>query len=153
MRAGGPPPPPEPEYDQGVFQQDEQGAAIRPAGLREPQGIVSLGDQEGRFDDVVGWGFSLVLRGEDPLSQLSADQRAFLQDIGCHAVQLGGDAEGALTELDTEYERWFSEHGVIGYLGRPDFRVFAGIRSADEVPGIVDELAAQLSAGVKVAVS
>jgi 3-(3-hydroxy-phenyl)propionate hydroxylase len=143
MRAGGAPPPPDPEYDFGVLRHGADGP-VRPAGLREPMGVVRHEGEEGRFDDVVGWGFSLVLRGEDPAALLDDRQRAFLADIGCHVVQLGAGGPGGAIELDDEYERWFAEHGVVGYLSRPDFRLFAGIRTPDEVPGLVDDLSTQL---------
>jgi 3-(3-hydroxy-phenyl)propionate hydroxylase len=149
MRAGGMEQPPDPEYDHGIFAKDAGGAPIRPAGLREPMGVIRRGSAEGRLDDVVGWGFTLALRGSDPGAGLDAEQRAFLADIGCNLVQLGGDGPHSVTELDNEYERWLTEHDVIGYLGRRDFRVFAGVRSPAEIPGLVDDLASQLQARVR----
>jgi 3-(3-hydroxy-phenyl)propionate hydroxylase len=147
MRAGGQEFPPEAEYDFGTFHKDDEGL-IRPAGVRAPMGVVRRGKEEARFDDVVGWGFSLVARGGNPGAGLSDTQRAVLAEIGCTATQLGFDGPGGVLETDDEYERWFTQYGVIGYIQRPDFRVFAGIRSLDEIPGLVDDLAAQL--GVKV---
>lgn len=71
----------DPEYDFGILHKDSRGP-IRPAGKREPMGTVRSGDQVGSFDAVVGWGFSLVLRGSDPTAGLSDEQRAFLARIG-----------------------------------------------------------------------
>jgi len=141
MRAGGTEMPEDPEYEVGILHKDADGVAIRPAGKREPMGLVRSGDQEGTFDAVAGWGFSLVLRGSNPAAELREDQRGLLARLGCKTVQLGGDG---LVELDGEYERWFAENDVIGYIARPDFRVFAGIRSPEEIPGLVDDLASQL---------
>jgi 3-(3-hydroxy-phenyl)propionate hydroxylase len=151
LRAGGAPPPQEPEYDFGILEIAD-GQPVRPAGLKEPQGVVSRDGQEGLYDDVVGWGFSLLLRGEDPAALLDEAQLAFLERIGCNAVQLGRDeGAGIAVELDDEYERFFAEHDIVGYIGRPDFRVFAGIRSTDDVPRLVDELERHLMAGAVVA--
>jgi hypothetical protein len=52
-------------------------------------------------------------------------------------------------ELDDEYERYFRDHGIIGYLSRPDFRVFAGIRRPEEIPTLVDDLQSQLHTGAR----
>jgi 3-(3-hydroxy-phenyl)propionate hydroxylase len=145
MRAGGTEPPPDPEYDVGIFKQDASGTPIRPAGLREPQGVVTERGRTGLFDDVVGWGFTLALRGVDPLQALSAAQRAFLDRIRCHVVQLGSEpAPGVTVERDDAYERFCSQHEIIGFLSRPDFRVFAGIRELQEVPRVVADLQRQL---------
>jgi 3-(3-hydroxy-phenyl)propionate hydroxylase len=147
MRAGGQEFPPDPEYDFGIFHKNDDGP-IRPAGVRAPMGVVRQGEQQARFDDVVGWGFALVARGGSPDAELSDAQRNVLAEIGCTVTELGLDGPGGVLETDDEYERWLHQHGVIGYIQRPDFRVFAGIRSLDEIPGLVDDLAVQL--GVKV---
>ena len=147
MRAGGQEFPPDPEYDFGILEKDGD-APLRPAGIRGPMGVVRKGSTEGRLDDVVGWGFQLVVRGGDPAAGLSDDQRAFLTTIGGTLTELGGDGPNSVVELDDEYTRWFDQHGVIGYITRPDFRVFAGIRSLDEIPSLIDDLAAQLGVAV-----
>ena len=145
LRAGGAPPPPEPEYDVGVFH-GAGGELVRPAGLREPQGVVRYEHKEGRFDATVGWGFSLVVRELDPLVDLDESQRAFLASINCKAVTLAKlDAPGVAVELDDEYERYFKHHTIIGFLSRPDFRIFGGIRSAAEIPRLVEDLKNQLT--------
>jgi 3-(3-hydroxy-phenyl)propionate hydroxylase len=145
MRAGGAEPLPDPEYDVGILQQDPAGKPLRPAGLREPQGIVEHAGRTGLFDDVVGWGFTLVLRGADPWAALDGDQRAFLERIGCNVVQLGSGSQPGITlERDDAYERFFAQHGILGFLSRPDFRIFAGIRAAAEVSAVVTDLARQL---------
>jgi hypothetical protein len=149
MRSGGTEFPPEPEYDHGVLSSDD-GGAIRPAGARAPMGRVRRGDSEGRFDDVVGWGFAIIARGGDPAAALDSSQRALLDRIGCSVTQLGEDGPDGVVELDDEYERWLGEHGVIGFVSRPDFRVFAGIRALEEIPALVDDLGAQLGTSVSV---
>jgi 3-(3-hydroxy-phenyl)propionate hydroxylase len=147
MRSGGTEFPPEPEYDHGVFNSDD-GGPIRPAGTRAPMGRVRRGASEGRFDDVVGWGFAIVAREGDPAAVLDASQRAFLDRIGCSITKLGEDGPAGVVELDDEYERWLDQHGVIGFVSRPDFRVFAGIRTLEEIPALVDDLGLQLGASV-----
>jgi 3-(3-hydroxy-phenyl)propionate hydroxylase len=146
MRAGGTEHPPDPEYDVGILQVRD-GAAVRPAGLREPQGVVRRGDVEGRFDDVTGpWGFSVVVRDADPASVLSAEQLETLSMLGAKLVRLSREpGDDAWVEQDGLYEDFFAEHGIVGYVSRPDFRLFAGLRSIDELPGVVDDLARQVA--------
>ncbi len=147
MRSGGTEFPPEPEYEHGVFSSDETGP-VPPAGSRAPMGRVRRGAAEGRFDDIVGWGFAIVARGGDPAAGLDQDQRALLERIGCSVTRLGEDGPDGVLELDDEYQRWLDQHGVIGFVSRPDFRVFAGIRTLDEIPALVDDLGAQLGTSV-----
>jgi 3-(3-hydroxy-phenyl)propionate hydroxylase len=145
MRAGGAEPLPDPEYDVGIFDADSAGGPVRPAGLREPQGVVQHGGRTGLFDDVVGWGFTLALRGADPRAGLSTEQQEFLGQIGCNVVQLGPEsADGVTVERDDAYESLFAEHGIVGFVSRPDFRIFAGIRDAQEIPGLIAELERRL---------
>jgi 3-(3-hydroxy-phenyl)propionate hydroxylase len=147
MRAGGTEPLPDPEYDVGIFQQTADGTPIRPAGFREPQGVVAHLGREGLFDDVVGWGFTLALRDADPQAMLTPEHKALLESIRCNIVRLGREpGDGVTVELNDDYENFFATHGIVGFLSRPDFRIFAGIRAADEIPGLVDDLARQLYA-------
>ncbi|HWD23831.1 MAG TPA: FAD-dependent monooxygenase [Acidimicrobiales bacterium] len=146
MRNGGTEHPPDPEYDAGILlMRDDQ--VQRPAGLREPQGVVRRGEVRGRFDDVVGpWGFSLVIRDVDPRRHLSGEQLSALEAIGCKLVTISADPGSTeWVEQDDLYERFFAEHGIVGYLSRPDFRVFAGIERPEQISSAVDALLGQLS--------
>lgn len=138
------PPPLEVGYDHGVLHRtDGELAAL--AGTLSTQGRVAIGGREGLFDDVVGRGFALVGWQHDPTKALDDEQRAFLEAIGCRIVILSprGSADVAQT-LDDRYERFFAETGVVSYLARPDFRLFAGFASPDAVPEAIDDLRGQL---------
>ena len=45
------------------------------AGVLSVQGVVRRAGREGRFDDVVGRGFQLIVAGGDPVASLSSEQR------------------------------------------------------------------------------
>ncbi|CAB4940793.1 unannotated protein [freshwater metagenome] len=143
LKSGGelPPPPTMPNLDFGILHR-ASGEVDRPAGLLGPQGPVEKDGVTGRFDDVVGWGFQLIVAGTDPLADLSDEHREFLAQINCVAANVGDG--GDVKPLDAEYMEYFATHGVMGVLVRPDYYVFAGIRSLDELPAIIDDLRGQL---------
>ena len=143
-----PPPPPDPTLVGGVLYRDENGELGRYAGELMEQGIVKYRGEMGRFDDVVGWGFHLIGWECDPLATLNAEQRAFLESIGCAAITVGHDpdVEGAL-EIDRAYEAFFTDReSMRAVISRPDFYIFGAVWDLDDLPAIVESLRAQLFA-------
>jgi 2-polyprenyl-6-methoxyphenol hydroxylase-like FAD-dependent oxidoreductase len=115
------------------------------AGTLFIQGRVAVDGVAGLFDDVVGTGFCLIGRNEDPLAALSDEQRAFLTGIRARAVWLAeppsahrapdaasGDGR-AIVDVDGAYEAWFAACGCHYVFVRPDFCVFgvAGAAAAE----------------------
>jgi FAD binding domain len=130
--ADAPPPPGLPPLAAGMVAPD------RPlAGFRAVQGLVRLGDHEGRFDDVVGKGFVLLARQapEVPLSVADA-----LDAIGAKVVALD-----ELEDLDGRLTAWLDEHCVAAVLVRPDAYVFGAVQALEDVPALVDDLRFHLS--------
>jgi 3-(3-hydroxy-phenyl)propionate hydroxylase len=138
-----PPLPPDPILESGIL----RGNAA-PIGGVGPQGVIRLDGVEGRFDDLCGWGFELIVWGRDPAEELGPERLAFLEQVG--GVAVGVDSEerpGVAVDVGGNYRRFLDEHGVEAVLLRPDFVVFGVARSAAEVPELVDDLRAQLTAG------
>jgi len=106
-----------------------------------PQGVVRYAGKEGRFDDVMGWGFQLIAWGCDPADYLDTEQLRFLERIETAVVGLDetNDMTGA-------YAQFFRDYGICGLLARPDFIVFGVAQSPAELAGLVDSLRAQLEA-------
>lgn len=136
-----PPPPPFPKLEHGVVHLEQDGSVAARNGVLAPQGIIRMGDLEGRGDDLLGHGFQLVSRGE-PL--LTDEQRRVLEQVGC-AVAVLDDASSAhaVTDVDGAYGAFLDAHGVDAYLMRPDWYVF-GAASGDAVGDLVSELGALL---------
>jgi 3-(3-hydroxy-phenyl)propionate hydroxylase len=153
LRGEGPPPPPDPVLISGVLHREPDGDVKLPVGDLAPQGVVSVGDQSGRFDDVVGWGFQVIGRDYDPSSDLSDAQRQFLASVRAVIVGVSTGQDGAADGLaiDTEgaYDRYFDQHGFTAIVIRPDFTLFGGASSRDELPSLIDELQGQLTAGAR----
>ena len=122
------------------------------AGLLSPHGAVRWRGREGRWDDVVGLGFCVVLRDADPADVLRPDQLQALAALGAHAVGIATEPRGNLAvDVDGKYAAFLDAHGTAGMITRPDFYVFGGVSETGGLSGLVDELLEVLAAnGVSV---
>ncbi|MEV0700315.1 bifunctional 3-(3-hydroxy-phenyl)propionate/3-hydroxycinnamic acid hydroxylase [Saccharopolyspora sp. NPDC050389] len=130
--------PPFPTLTTGVIATEPDGTPRSLAGTLSPQGVIREGGQAGRFDDVLGWGFSIVA-ARDPRSVLDGDQLTFLEDLGAIIATTEPGCSGAFTDTDGTYADFFRSHGVEAYIARPDFHIY-GAGSMSELPGLVDDL-------------
>jgi 3-(3-hydroxy-phenyl)propionate hydroxylase len=145
-----PPPPDQPRLTAGVLHRDPSGEIHAPTAELMEQGIGRYRGQTGRFDDLVGWGFHLIAWEADPLAGLDDGQRQFLDAIGAKAVRVTSDPRlDAWLDLDRTYESWFTDRGMLrAVLVRPDFSVFGGVWTMEDMPALVDDLRTQLGAEV-----
>jgi 3-(3-hydroxy-phenyl)propionate hydroxylase len=140
-----PPPPPDPILTTGVLLRGEDGEVTPLSGELAPQGYVHFNGVTGRFDDVVGWGFHIITHDRDPLELLDDEQRSFLASIHGHAVGVSTTEQpGLAIDVNWTYERYFEEHGIAGFIMRPDFYIFGTIDSLESLPAALDDLRAQL---------
>ena len=107
------------------------------AGTRAVQGLIRLGESEGRFDDVVGKDFVLLTRRA---ADLPPDDAELLERIGARAVALD-----ELHDLDGRLTAWLDQHGVEAVVVRPDAYVFGAVEALDALPALVDHLRAHLT--------
>lgn len=109
------------------------------------QGIVEHHGQTGRFDDVVGRGWSVIGLNRDPRESLDAAQLATLESLGATVVSVGSDAN-AVDVVDTEgtYTRWLQEADATYLITRPDFYVYATATDGTQLQARIDELAGLL---------
>src|SRR5947208_152790 len=108
------------------------------AGHLFPQGEVRRGDAIGRFDDVVGRGFTLLSPAADPASLLPPDLAAFFASLdGVSAHVAPG---GPVHDVRGSYAKWFVDHGVGVVLQRPDFHVFGTAPAVDGTAALVGRL-------------
>jgi 2-polyprenyl-6-methoxyphenol hydroxylase-like FAD-dependent oxidoreductase len=144
LRQAGPPPPLElaPLTD---------GVLHRPASAPDPlagrlgvQGVVARAGREGRFDDVVGRGFTLLLADGDPLEQLPGEHRALLDTLEITVASLDPGVTHGVRDVDGRLTAWLSDHGAHAVLVRPDFYVFGSASCRQELPALLDELRSRL---------
>lgn len=109
----------------GVFDADNP-----VAGLPSAQGVVAYAGRVGRFDQVVGRGWTLitdVTAAED----LTDSVRAVVDHLGGRVITVGASGTGAAAlDLDGVYADWFTRIGAKHVLVRPDYYV-AGTASDD----------------------
>lgn len=135
-----PAPPSLPTVTDGVLHHQPDGTVAPAAGSLVPQGRVTVGDRTGRFDDVVGRGFTIVT-ADDTAETLTPAQQTFLDDLACSVVRIGADMVDE-TGVHTAYLR---ELGATAYLARPDFVLFGSAVDTAELGALVDELRAALA--------
>ena len=116
----------------------------RLAGTLSVQGLVARAGREGRFDDVVGSGFSLIVADGDPLAQLSAEHRELVDTLELTVASLDPSAPEGVRDVDGRLTAWLADQGAHAALVRPDFYVFGSAASAEEVPTLLEDLRAQL---------
>src|SRR5437870_11735499 len=72
------------------------------------QGEVRRGATTGRFDDVVGRGFTLVSARADPARFLTPDLAAFFASIRGTSAHVG--ASGPIEDVKGSYAKWFERN-------------------------------------------
>ncbi len=111
------------------------------AGLLAPHGTVRWRGRDGRWDEVVGLGFCVLVRDMDPVDVLRPDQIRALAGIGAHVVGISTAPRGDLVvDVEGKYGAFLDAHGAAGMVTRPDFYVFGGVAEARDLAQLVDAL-------------
>jgi 2-polyprenyl-6-methoxyphenol hydroxylase-like FAD-dependent oxidoreductase len=138
--------PPFPHLTAGILAKAPDGGPAPLAGLLSPHGTVRWRGREGRWDDVVGSGFSIMVRNADPASLLRPDQLSRLTEIGAKVVSLvSGHGGDHVVDVGGKYGDFLKRHDALGMITRPDYYVFGGIRKPRDLSGLVDQLIATLA--------
>jgi len=139
-----PPPLELPPLGDGLLHRPVQSGADPLVGALSVQGLVRRAGREGRFDDVVGRGFQLIVAGGDPLAPLSSEQRALIDALDVSVASLEPAALGGVRDLDGRLTAWLTNNEAHAVLVRPDFYVFGSCPSAETLPELLDDLRSQL---------
>jgi len=139
-----PPPLELPPLTGGALHQPLDGSSDGLAGALSVQGVVRRAGREGRFDDVVGRGFQLIVVGGDPVAPLSSEQRALVDMLDISVASLDPAAPGGVRDVDGRLSAWLTEHEAHAVLVRPDFYVFGSCPSARALPDLLENLRAEL---------
>jgi len=122
-----------------------QARVVRDDQLVRDERVARVARASGRFDDVVGGGFTLVSRSADPARHLDVETASFFGSLGGITAHVGSAAP--IRDVDGTYTRWFAEHGVDLVLQRPDFYVFGTAARVEDASTLVRQLRAALRAG------
>ena len=124
-----PEPPPAPRLGDGLFVGET-------GGYLSWQGQITVdGGTKLKFDDAFGAG-TLILEDGALAANLSDAQVDDLSALGVRVVTFGESDNpkiASFADVDGTYTKWFSVVGERAVLVRPDFYVFGGASSADEV--------------------
>ena len=141
-----PPIPPFPGLTSGVLHCAPDGSVAAPVGQLALQARVKVGDETGRFDDVIGGGWCVLTLDQPIDGNLSDAQRAFVEHIEARLVTLSRDGSG-VEDIDGAYRNYLERLGAKALIVRPDFYIFAAAQSLEEVPALLDDLREQLALG------
>lgn len=141
LSGGARPTPAFPHLTQGILHPSAASPAL--AGLLSPQAEVVSGERAGRYDDVIGQGWSIITLDCDARAYLRPDQLAGLSWLGAHLVAFG-DVAGAIIDKTGAYRRFMEAAGAQAMVVRPDYYVFGGAADAAGLPQMIDELFDQL---------
>jgi 2-polyprenyl-6-methoxyphenol hydroxylase-like FAD-dependent oxidoreductase len=139
-----PPPPPRPGLVAGTLQGAPGEDHV--TGQLAVQGVVRTATgRTGRFDDVVGRGFALVLGEDDPSVVLAPEDRHFLERIGARIVTLGPHpGPDAIDDVDGALSGWLAAHHLSGVIVRPDGYAFGTATHREAIGELVNELRTHL---------
>lgn len=127
------------------------GAARAGRGELSLQGEVSAGGRRGRFDDVVGRGFMMLLTApvHDALQRTGI--LGSLRTAGVHVVALtapgaNADTESPVDDVDGSYHEWLHARDSVAVVVRPDFYVYGHATDAETASELAVELLSDLGA-------
>jgi 2-polyprenyl-6-methoxyphenol hydroxylase-like FAD-dependent oxidoreductase len=147
-----PPPAPFPQLIGGLIHRDSNQSVSRGAGALAPHVMVRRAGVTGRFDDVVGLGFIVIVREGEPTRLLDAPLQSALALLPTRYVTLG-DASSAhfIEDLDGRLASFMTRNGWEAMVTRPDFYVYGGTAKVSGLPILIHDLLDDLAeAGVAV---
>lgn len=117
-----------------------------------PQGRVRFGGRDGLFDDVVGHGWCIVAAEPSLLDRLTAPDRDAWAAMGGRTAALTPPQDGSgLGDTEGVYRAWFRSHGCKAAVVRPDWYVYGTADDAEELAGLLGQLARSLRGGLPAA--
>lgn len=111
-------------------------------GFLSIQSIVERNGRSGLFDDIVGRGWQLLSRGDDPINTLGPGAREVAQRLTLVTAGFGRGAN--VRDVQGDYRTWFDRLGADVVLVRPDFYVFGTAETSDGADALVRDLGEKL---------
>ncbi|MHB9834708.1 bifunctional 3-(3-hydroxy-phenyl)propionate/3-hydroxycinnamic acid hydroxylase MhpA [Paraburkholderia terrae] len=145
-----PPLPPFPGLTDGLICKDPEFACESVAGLLSVHGQVNNLGEASRYDDAVPNGFHVIALDAHPNPYLDAKGKAALAAIGGRSIGITTDSDKAvkdrvLYDVSGKYKQFFDEHGVKAIVVRPDYYVFGGVKTLEQLPALLSDLVSRLS--------
>ncbi|MGF0238557.1 bifunctional 3-(3-hydroxy-phenyl)propionate/3-hydroxycinnamic acid hydroxylase [Rhodococcus sp. IEGM1300] len=141
--------PPFPGLTDGLLHEDGQ---LR--GILGVHGSIEIDGKVSRYDEVIGRGFHLLVRGDqDPFAVLAPQQLAFIRDYGLSIVRLAetaDSAKGIYRDVSGKYLNFMAEAGLKVLVVRPDYYCYGGVAEVSALPELLNALQKQLQGSAHV---
>jgi len=129
----------------GILHKNEHGEKLSPTGELSLQDFVRYQGKTGRFDDIIGDGWTMISTKGEPRNALTSNQIALLEQIDMKFVHISNvDSTDMVYDVNGKYAAYFNERGLDAVIVRPDFYTFSGVATMEELPGVVNDLVSQL---------
>jgi len=147
LRSGNLPRPPVfPRLGKGVVAEADDPDGAGANGRPSPQARVAFNGRVDRLDQFSPGKWKIVSR--HPVAEALFDdrQRTLLSQLDVEMVHVSrGPGPDYYIDIDGEYDLWFRNNHRKAFLQRPDNYVFGSVRSVDELPTLLDDLADALA--------
>jgi len=148
LRSGNRPRPQFPRIGDGIVMPADSPLALSGTDGRPGlQARVAKGRRVDRLDNLLpASGWRIVSRHPIAREAFSARQLALIDSLGIEFahVSRGATADSSFWDIDALYDQWYQRTGRRVFLERPDHYVFGTAETMDDVPALIDELAAVL---------
>ncbi len=146
MFRAGPAPvaPPLPRLGDGIARTSGSPGAHNSDGRPSFQARVAFGRQVERLDEFLAPGWSIVSRHPVPASLFNDTQRQLMTKLKMQTAHVSRGASAQYIDIDGEYDMLYRNTGRKAFLVRPDHYVFGSVRTVEELPALLDELAESL---------
>lgn len=137
------PPPPFPSLIAGLLDKDMAGAVKQGAGLLSPHGTVQRQGVVGRYDDLLGQSFMLVVRDAELFASILQSDFDRFHSLGGTVVYLAkedDDIGDAIVDLDNKFSSFMDSQGMKAMLVRPDFYVYGSATTSTDISDLTVRL-------------
>ncbi|HWI31833.1 MAG TPA: bifunctional 3-(3-hydroxy-phenyl)propionate/3-hydroxycinnamic acid hydroxylase [Microbacterium sp.] len=119
------------------------------AGLLSIQTPVTYDGRTGLFDTIVHHDGVLLISGVNDAVDIGDAQRDALRERGIRIVTVGASGSAVdVIDIDGNLQAWMADLDAVAVLVRPDFYVYGGARTKDEIGELVDRFLATCGASV-----
>jgi 2-polyprenyl-6-methoxyphenol hydroxylase-like FAD-dependent oxidoreductase len=145
--------PPFPVLSAGLLRRSPDGHVQKGAGQLAPHVHIEQEGVSGRLDDILSPGFQLIVREGDVAEILPPAVYDAFTSVHVHIVPIGADIAGTVRDLDGKFVPFMEQWGWTAMIVRPDFYIYGGAETMEDIPELVDALLQDLqAAGVRIGV-
>ncbi len=137
--------PPLPRIGDGLVRDIDSPYAHPTDGRPSFQARVARGRETDRLDEFLTPGGSMVSRTPALPSLFTDKQQAFMSKLKLQTAHVSRGATAQYIDIDGEYDMLYRTTGRKAFLVRPDHYVYGSVASLDDLPALIDELAANLA--------